>query len=95
MRHLDLFGRKVPLPKSRRARVVLGSALCVGGVVGFLPVVGFWMLPLGIAVLSVDSPRMQRLSHRVSNWFKRRRRRNGRPFGRLAGPERDDEAPAG
>jgi hypothetical protein len=95
MRHLDLFGRKIPLPKSRPARIALGSALCVGGVVGFLPVVGFWMLPLGVAVLSVDSPRVQRLSHRVSNWFKNRRRGRDKPAGRLAGSPRDDEAPAG
>lgn len=75
MKKLRLFGRDVPLPQSRPKRVALGTALCVGGLVGFLPVVGFWMLPLGIAVLAVDSPRAQRLSNRVADWFARRRGR--------------------
>ncbi|MDQ2089232.1 hypothetical protein [Marimonas arenosa] len=35
-------------------RLVLGLALIVGGVFGFLPVLGFWMIPLGIAVAAAD-----------------------------------------
>jgi hypothetical protein len=95
MRHLDLFGRKVPLPKSRSGRIALGSALCAGGLVGFLPVVGFWMLPLGIGVLAVDVPPVQRFSDRVGRWLRNRRRHRDKPAGRLAGPRQDDEAPAG
>ncbi len=41
----------VPMPGSRKQRVVLGAGLVAGGVVGFLPIVGFWMLPLGLVVL--------------------------------------------
>lgn len=35
-------------------RTVLGLLLVVGGVLGFLPILGFWMLPLGVAVIWVD-----------------------------------------
>jgi hypothetical protein len=94
MRHLEVFGRKVPLPKSRPARIALGSALCAGGLVGFLPVVGFWMLPLGIGVLAVDIPPVQRFGDRVGRWF-RRRRKGGVAAPRISAAKRDDEAPAG
>ena len=35
-------------------RLLLGLLLIAGGVLGFLPVLGFWMLPLGIAVAALD-----------------------------------------
>lgn len=35
-------------------RLVLGLILIAGGVLGFLPVLGFWMLPLSIAVAALD-----------------------------------------
>jgi len=35
-------------------RLLVGLLLMAGGVVGFLPVVGFWMLPLGLAVAALD-----------------------------------------
>lgn len=35
-------------------RFGLGLLLMAGGLVGFLPVVGFWMLPLGFAVAAMD-----------------------------------------
>jgi hypothetical protein len=34
-------------------RLVLGLLLIVGGLFGFLPVLGFWMIPLGIAVAAL------------------------------------------
>ncbi len=36
------------------ARLVLGIVLILMGLVGFLPVVGFWMIPLGVAVAALD-----------------------------------------
>lgn len=36
------------------ARLLLGLVLIVGGVFGFLPILGFWMLPLGVAVAAMD-----------------------------------------
>nr|WP_244867820.1 hypothetical protein [Vannielia litorea] len=35
-------------------RAVVGVLLICGGVLGFLPVLGFWMIPLGIAVAALD-----------------------------------------
>lgn len=35
-------------------RLVLGLVLIAGGILGFLPVLGFWMIPLGIAVAALD-----------------------------------------
>ena len=35
-------------------RSVLGVLLCIGGVFAILPVLGLWMLPLGILVIGLD-----------------------------------------
>ncbi len=35
-------------------RLVLGLLLIGGGILGFLPVLGFWMIPLGFAVAMLD-----------------------------------------
>ncbi|MBF0356332.1 MAG: hypothetical protein HQL43_13950 [Alphaproteobacteria bacterium] len=66
----------IRLPHSRNKRLALGWGLVLGGLVGFLPIVGFWMLPLGMAVLSVDLPRVRRW-RRKSQVFVERKRRNG------------------
>jgi hypothetical protein len=44
------------------ARVPIGVALISGGVLGFLPLplVGIWMLPVGLALLAHDIPTMRR-----------------------------------
>lgn len=65
-------GRTLPLPARRGHRRALGWGLVVGGVFGFLPVIGFWMLPLGMMVLSVDSPRIRRGRRRLVIWWFRR-----------------------
>jgi hypothetical protein len=70
------FGRfTVNLPGKRWQRVVLGIALMCGGFLWFLPVLGIWMLPLGILVLSVDFHPIRRLRRRFDVW---RVRRTGR-----------------
>ena len=47
-----------------------------GGLLGFLPVLGFWMIPLGFLVLSVDLPAVRRwrrkITVRLGAWLKRR-----------------------
>lgn len=35
-------------------RFLLGLLLICGGLLGFLPIVGFWMLPLGVAIAALD-----------------------------------------
>lgn len=73
MAEIRLGRRRFPLPRSRPVRVGLGVALILGGVLGFLPILGFWMLPLGVIVLSVDSPVMRRLRRRTEVWWGRKR----------------------
>ena len=51
-RRISLFGREMPMPRSRILRVLIGIVLIVFGIFGFLPVLGFWMIPLGLLVLS-------------------------------------------
>ena len=65
----------MPMPASRQARIILGVALCIGGLLGFLPILGFWMLPLGVLVLSVDLAPVRRARRRLAVWWARR---NGR-----------------
>jgi hypothetical protein len=62
-------------PKSKTGRLLLGWALIVGGIFGFLPVLGFWMIPLGVIILSADSPFMRRLRRRAEVWIGRKRGR--------------------
>lgn len=35
-------------------RLLLGLVLIAGGVLGFLPILGFWMIPLGVVVALMD-----------------------------------------
>lgn len=47
-------------------RSVLGLLFMVGGVFGFLPILGFWMLPLGAALVALDLPFMRK---RIEHWM--------------------------
>src|ERR1700761_7521534 len=51
--------RQVGSPEGGPHRIPMGVALMAGGVAGFLPILGFWMLPLGLAVIAHDVPVMQ------------------------------------
>jgi hypothetical protein len=57
--------RTVRSPKVAPYRIPVGLALTVGGVFGFMPVLGFWMLPLGLAVMAPDVPVMRRPTARM------------------------------
>ena len=60
------FGRKtVSLPRSRIARVGLGLLFLLGGVLWFLPILGIWMIPIGLMVLADDSAAIRRFNRRV------------------------------
>lgn len=41
-------------------RIPLGIILVIGGLLSFLPILGLWMLPLGLLLLAVDLPFLQR-----------------------------------
>jgi len=56
----------LPLPKSRPLRIAVGVLLVVLGLFGFLPILGFWMIPLGVVVLSADVALARRIRRRAS-----------------------------
>lgn len=49
-------------------RFVLGLFLMVGGIFGFLPIIGFWMFPLGLGFVALDIPPWRR---RLLVWLER------------------------
>jgi hypothetical protein len=55
-------------PNSRYVRAPIALLLIVGGLIGFLPILGFWMVPLGLAVLALDVPFLQRPLARLIRW---------------------------
>ncbi|GHA12407.1 hypothetical protein GCM10007989_03570 [Devosia pacifica] len=69
-------------PGARLIRIPLGILLVVGGMLSFLPVLGVWMLPLGLLLLAVDLPFLQpsvnwglvRGQRRLTLWRRSRRR---------------------
>ncbi len=64
-------------PERIWVRVPLAILLVLGGLVGFLPILGFWMVPLGILLLADDMPFLRRPAMRalgaVQAWWDRRR----------------------
>ena len=74
-RRISLLGRDFPMPRSRRLRIVIGALLVVLGMFGFLPVLGFWMIPLGILVLSYEFATVRRWRRRFELWWAERRGR--------------------
>jgi hypothetical protein len=60
-------------PAARPVRIPAGVLLCVGGVFGILPVLGFWMLPAGLVLLAEDVPPLTRATGWMLDWVERRR----------------------
>jgi purine-cytosine permease-like protein len=74
--HKIRFGSHViRLPRAKLPRVLLGIGLVIGGLLWFLPVLGLWMLPLGIMVLSIDYHPLRRQRRRFETWWGRWRQR--------------------
>lgn len=74
-RKVHILGRTISLPHSRPLRITIGSVLILLGFLGFLPVLGFWMIPLGLLVLSHDLAWARRHRRRLVVWWERRRQR--------------------
>jgi hypothetical protein len=63
-RQFDRIERKIPVaakllewlrrPATRVIRVPIGILLIAGGIFSFLPILGIWMLPLGLLLLALD-----------------------------------------
>jgi hypothetical protein len=50
-----------------------GLLQIVGGVFSILPVLGLWMLPLGLVLLAEDFPPVRRATNAVLIWIERPR----------------------
>jgi hypothetical protein len=61
------------LPDYAPARILIGILLICAGLVGFLPFLGFWMIPLGILILSYDIPRVRLFRQKVVAWWRNRK----------------------
>jgi hypothetical protein len=76
LKTVNFLGKRVRVPGNMFLRVGLGILCLLGGFLGFLPILGFWMLPLGLLILSIDFPPIRRF-RRVATvksvgWLKRR-----------------------
>ena len=82
-RHFAWFEGKLPprpakfigwlrQPSSRYARIPLAILLILGGVFSFLPVLGLWMLPLGLLLFAQDVPVLQKPLARALGWIERK-----------------------
>jgi hypothetical protein len=78
--------RHFHLPQSKPLRLGLGILLVAGGLLGFLPVLGFWMIPLGLLVLSVDIPIVRRWRRQLAVWWHRRKENGERATDGTATP---------
>ncbi|MEH6949782.1 hypothetical protein V4R08_00225 [Nitrobacter sp. NHB1] len=59
-------------PSSRLVRIPLAIVLIVGGIFSFLPVLGLWMLPLGLILIAQDLPFLQGPMARMLGWVERK-----------------------
>ena len=75
-RRLDKAERRLPgtlgrwvahlrRPSASWIRLPLGILLVLGGLLGFLPVLGVWMLPLGLLLLALDVAPLRRPTARM------------------------------
>jgi len=83
-RHFAWFQKKLPpgpakfvgwvrKPSSIYVRIPLAILLIAGGIFSFLPVLGIWMLPLGLALLAEDVPALRASRSKVLDWVERKK----------------------
>lgn len=80
---LDRFIDWIEDDRARLYRVPIAILLMLGGTFSFLPLLGVWMLPLGVMLLAIDLPMLQgpvattaiRVRRRAGRWLHRRRMR--------------------
>jgi hypothetical protein len=66
-------------PKARYIRIPVAVLSIVGGVFSFLPVLGLWMLPLGLLLLAHDVPFLRKPVGRFTSWGAQRWAKFRRP----------------
>lgn len=70
LRRSIIWGR-TQLPWGLRS--ALAILLVAAGLLGFLPILGFWMIPVGLAFIALDIPPLRR---RLRRWLKEREQDN-------------------
>lgn len=60
-------------PSARWLRIPMGILLTLAGCLGFLPILGFWMLPLGLVLLADDVQLLRSVRSRLLDWVERHR----------------------
>ena len=82
-RYFEMIDRRVPtsvskfirwlrMPSSFAVRLVIAILLILGGIFSFLPVLGVWMLPLGLLLIAQDVPFLQKPLVSVFAWVERK-----------------------
>jgi hypothetical protein len=59
-------------PAARWYRIPAAILLVLGGLIGFLPVLGFWMIPLGLALIAYDIPFLRRPVAKLAGYANRK-----------------------
>ncbi|KXV35007.1 hypothetical protein AD940_04585 [Gluconobacter thailandicus] len=59
-------------PERKWVRIPAGILFMLGGCMAFLPVLGVWMVPVGILLLAEDIPFFRRLMEKALNWIQRK-----------------------
>ena len=76
VKSINFLGKRMPVPSNIFLRVGLGLLCMLGGIFSFLPILGVWMLPLGLMILSIDFPPIRRFRRiatvKLVGWLKRR-----------------------
>ena len=75
--HLPKWARRAfqraRTPGAMWIRLLVASLLIVGGILGIvLPLLGFWMVPLGLALLAIDVPFLRRPFARILAFINRK-----------------------
>jgi hypothetical protein len=85
MPKVTFVGYAFHAPNHPVIRMLLGIILVIFGCFGFLPILGFWMIPLGLVILSIDIPLIRRCRRRstvrLGAWLKRHYPRIARHLG--------------
>lgn len=79
-RYFDMINQRVPAsisrfirwlrkPSSFVARIAVAALLMLGGIFSFLPVLGLWMLPLGLLLIAQDVPFLQKPLVEALGWM--------------------------
>ena len=82
-RHFAWFEGKLPAgparfvgwlrrPSSRLVRIPMAILLILGGIFSILPVLGLWMLPLGLVLFAQDVPVLQKPIAKALGWIERK-----------------------